>query len=143
MYCLFRKRFIAALIAIASASASFGAELVYRPINPAFGGNPFNGAFLLGTAQAQDRHKDPSKKGGKDDAAAQFTRTLQSRLLSGLANQISEALFGENPQDSGRIVFGDQVITFNRGLEAISIEIADANGSTTLIEVPTLQVEAP
>ena len=41
------------------ASAS---ELVYQPINPAFGGNPFNGPFLLETATLQNGH-EPNDKG--------------------------------------------------------------------------------
>ena len=29
-------------------------ELIYTPINPSFGGDPFMGSYLLGKAQAQD-----------------------------------------------------------------------------------------
>jgi curli production assembly/transport component CsgF len=36
----------------ASVSA-FASELVYRPTNPTFGGNPLNGSFLLQQAQSQ------------------------------------------------------------------------------------------
>ncbi len=43
----------------ASPLASAG-ELIYQPINPSFGGDPFAGSYLLGKAQAQDTHKDPS-----------------------------------------------------------------------------------
>lgn len=32
---------------------AFASEQVYHPINPALGGSPNNGAFLLSTAQAQ------------------------------------------------------------------------------------------
>ena len=34
-------------------------QLTYRPINPSFGGDPFNSAHLLGIANANDRYKDP------------------------------------------------------------------------------------
>ena len=34
-------------------------ELVYTPVNPSFGGSPLNGAWLLGSAQAQNDKKDP------------------------------------------------------------------------------------
>lgn len=48
---------VAAALAIgvcASATASaVASEMVYRPINPAFGGDPFNSSFLLETARAQ------------------------------------------------------------------------------------------
>lgn len=40
-------------------------------------------------------------------------------------------------------MFGDQTITFNRGLDSITIEILDTTtGSTTVIEVPTLSTRA-
>ena len=44
--------FIAALLGC-MASAQAG-ELHYVPVNPTFGGNPFNGPFLLGTANANN-----------------------------------------------------------------------------------------
>ncbi len=37
---------------IGNASAS---ELVYKPVNPNFGGNPFGGGFLQGNAASQDQ----------------------------------------------------------------------------------------
>jgi hypothetical protein len=42
----------AGLIAAMTGQA-FAGELVYRPINPNFGGDPLNGNYILGTAQAQ------------------------------------------------------------------------------------------
>jgi curli production assembly/transport component CsgF len=36
-------------------------QLVYRPVNPSFGGDPFNSAHLLGIANANDRYKDPNE----------------------------------------------------------------------------------
>lgn len=47
----------AACLATGRAAAS---ELVYTPINPHFGGNPFNAAGLLASAEAQKRFKDNS-----------------------------------------------------------------------------------
>ncbi len=132
----------AACVAALMAASATASELVYKPVNPAFGGRPLNGSFLLGTAQAQNDHKDPERRRRDDDPAAQFLRALESRLLSGLANQVTEAIFGEDAADSGTIVFDQQTITFQRGLEAISIEIVDAStGNTTVIELPTLQLD--
>jgi curli production assembly/transport component CsgF len=39
--------------------AAAAGQLTYRPINPSFGGDPFNSAHLLGIANANDRYKDP------------------------------------------------------------------------------------
>lgn len=49
-------------------------EQVYHPISPTFGGNPNNGTFLLGTAQAQG---EGTKSGN------------QGPDLSGLTNALS------------------------------------------------------
>jgi curli production assembly/transport component CsgF len=118
------------------------ADLVYQPINPAFGGRALNGQYLLNNAQAQNDFEDPDRRRQEDDPSDQFIRALESRLLNGLANQVAEAIFGENAQDSGTITFDDQTITFERGLEGISVEIVDtSNGSSTFIEIPTLQLD--
>jgi curli production assembly/transport component CsgF len=39
--------------------AAAAGQLTHRPINPSFGGDPFNSAHLLGIASANDRYKDP------------------------------------------------------------------------------------
>src|SRR5687768_2330768 len=40
-------------------SPAMSQDIVYQPINPSFGGNPFNSAHLLGIANAQNTFKDP------------------------------------------------------------------------------------
>lgn len=111
-------------------------DLTYTPINPSFGGNPFNSAHLLGVAGAQNDYKDPASLANQSQAA-QFARQLQSRLLSALASQVTDAIFGDNPQESGRIVFGGQTIEFNRTLDAVQLTITDETGAVTEIEIPT------
>ncbi len=118
---------------------SRGQDIVYQPINPSFGGNPFNSAHLLGIASAQNKYKDPNALSSQDPAS-QFLRTLQSRLLSSLATQITDVIFGENAQDSGVIQFGDQMISFVRGVDSVTLTITNnADGTVTEIIVPLLQ----
>ena len=127
----------AAAILIALSSPAAAQDLVYEPINPSFGGNPFNSAHLLGVANAQNDFKDPNatNRGSQADI---FARQLQSRLLSALSSQIVDAIFGENPQQSGTIRFGGQTITFVRGLEEVTLTITDdATGEVTTIVIPT------
>ncbi len=47
--------------AIAAMPAGANADLVYKPINPAFGGDPFNGAFLMDTALSQSKYHEDDK----------------------------------------------------------------------------------
>jgi curli production assembly/transport component CsgF len=129
--------------------SALASELIYQPINPSFGGNPFNSAHLLGLADRQNKYDDdggdrPSVSSGLSSTSQgeQFVRQLQSRLLSGLASQVADAIFGENAQDSGEIVFGEQQITFARGLETTTIEIVNTTtGETSTIQIPTFSVD--
>ena len=111
--------------------------MTYKPVNPSFGGNPFNSAHLLGIANAQNKFKDPDAKDGGSQADI-FARQLQSRLLSALSSQIVDAIFGENPQEHGIIKFGGQTIEFTRGLDEVTLNITDdATGEVTTIVIPT------
>lgn len=120
------------------AAPAMAQDLTYQPINPSFGGNPFNSSHLLGIANAQNDYKDPRATSTSGSQADIFARQLQSRLLSALSSQIVDAIFGENPQESGTISFGGQTIQFVRGLEDVTLTISnDDSGETTTIVVPT------
>lgn len=121
-------------------------DLVYTPVNPSFGGNPFNSGHLLGIANLQNDFTAPSRGSGRGATAPEnraadiFARQLQSRLLAEVSNDVVEAIFGENPQTQGEVVFGDTVIRFNRELTAVNLTIEDrSTGSVTDISVPLLQ----
>jgi len=112
-------------------------DIVYRPIDPSFGGNPFNSSHLLGIANAQNDYRDPAS-GQSNSQADIFARQLQSRLLSALSSQIVNAIFGENPQESGTISFGGQTINFVRSLTEVTLNITDdQTGEITTIVIPT------
>lgn len=131
--------------------AAFAGDLVYTPINPSFGGNPLNSSHLLGTANAQrtatarDKNElsggggtggDGTSTGSSD--AELFVRQLQGRLLSALASQVTEAIFGANPEDYGTIKFGDTIIEFDqRSGSEIRLVITDTTGVTEIV-VPRL-----
>jgi curli production assembly/transport component CsgF len=112
-------------------------DITYQPIDPSFGGNPFNSAHLLGIANAQNDTKDPKAQSTSSQADI-FSRQLQSRLLSALSSQIVDAIFGENPQERGTISFGGQTIDFVRNLTEVTLNITDnGTGEVTTIVIPT------
>lgn len=126
-------------------------DLTYTPVNPSFGGNPLNSSHLLGTANAQrqatasDANRGLGAGGGGTDTtpgsnnADLFVRQLEGRLLSALAGQVTEAIFGDNPQDSGNVTFGTTTVSFERTLESIRLLIVDnLDGTVTEIVVPQL-----
>lgn len=132
-------RYFAALVtaSLCYSTAAPAQDLTYEPVNPSFGGNPFNSAHLLGIANAQNNFKDPDAKASGSQADI-FARQLQSRLLSALSSQIVDAIFGENPQEHGTIRFGGQTIEFTRGLDEVTLTITDdATGEITTIVIPT------
>ena len=126
----------ATILAFAGAPA-LAQDITYQPVDPSFGGNPFNSAHLLGIANAQNDYKDPASRQTNSQADI-FARQLQSRLLSALSSQIVDAIFGENPQESGTISFGGQTIDFVRSLTEVTLTITDdTTGEVTTIVIPT------
>lgn len=114
-------------------------DIAYSPINPSFGGSPFNSSHLLGIAGAQKPEKARAAT-AELTTSELFLRQLQSRLLSALAGQVTDLIFGDNPQDHGTISFGNQLVTFERGLDTVVLTVVDlAAGTTTEIEIPILQ----
>lgn len=126
------------LWAAAVAAPSSAQDLVYQPVNPSFGGNPFNSDHLLGLATAQNKYTDPAAARANATQANNFAQQLQSRLLSALSSQVVEAIFGENPQEQGTIKFGGQTVEFFRSLDEVTLTITDdATGGITTIVIPT------
>lgn len=127
---------ILALAVACLAAPASGQDLVYEPINPSFGGNPFNSSHLLGIANAQNDYRDPRATSSNSQADL-LTRQLQSRLLSAVSSQIVDAIFGDDPQESGTFQFGDQVIFFQRTGNEVVITITNSlTGEVTEIRVP-------
>lgn len=78
-----------------------GGELVYRPINPSFGGDPFVGSFLLGKAQSQDTQEDPNRPSFQPDSPTErLIQSLESRLISRLISDVSSGDISEGSFDS-------------------------------------------
>lgn len=144
-------RYVLVLVVLSGAASA--QDLTFQFINPSFGGSPGNSAHLLGLANAQRtataRDADDGRRGalgggtgaddGRDTRADLFVRQLEGRLLSALSAEVTQAIFGENQQDSGTVEFGDTTITFDRTPEAITLNIIDAlDGTSTTITVPQL-----
>jgi curli production assembly/transport component CsgF len=118
---------LAALVGACRLSAA-ATELVYTPVNPAFGGNPLNGPVLLGTAQATNRHKDPAAV----DSAAQFAKQTPLQQFSDMLEravlgQLSAAATDSVMGSGGKLKPGS-VETGN-----FRIDIVDAGGGMLII----------
>jgi curli production assembly/transport component CsgF len=115
------------------------ADMVYKPINPSFGGDSFNSSHLQGLAASQNQYKESSSSSQQSNSE-RFLSMLQSRLYSSLATQVSEAIFGENAQPSGTITFDDQTISFVNDGTQVTLSVLDTTtGHVTNITIPIVQ----
>jgi len=136
----------AALAAIALAGSASGGEIVYRPVNPNFGGSPLNGQHLLSNATLQDDHEDPRAQSSLAQRSAASLRAgdgFQDRVDRLVLNQLSRQILGNlTDPDTGLLVPG----TIDTGISTIEItdlgaelEVVitnNASGEATRILVP-------
>ena len=122
-----------------SNNMALASPLVYTPINPSFGGSSFNGGWLLSSAQAQNKFREPVKKWTmpETDPIADFKKTLNRQLLYSLSRKIIDAAFGEEGFESGHYNLEDYTIDVSSGLDGIKVILTDSlTGNQTTIEVP-------
>lgn len=124
----------AGIILVAATSMASAGAIVYQPTNPAFGGYPGNGAWLLQEAGAQNQFQPTGSTGGLGSLTTGqiFAQQLKSQLYSSLANKITQAIFGENAQQSGTFAFEGTTIDFVRVGDQINITINDGTSITTV-----------
>jgi curli production assembly/transport component CsgF len=113
-------------------------ELIYQPVNPNFGGNPFNGTPLLNNALAQNNFKDPELKSRTSQSSAEsFEQRLDRAILSQLSRDLVTTAFGSGTITDGTFDTGVNTITIVTGLNETTITIVDnATGEITTVEVP-------
>ena len=111
-------------------SVATATELIYTPVNPSFGGSPFNGAWLLSSAQAQNKFKEPSRYTPRT-----FSDRLESMILNRLAGDIVNNMFGEEGLEPGHYTIGEYTVDVGSDGEYITVVINGPEGETT-IEVP-------
>ena len=85
-------------------------QLVYKPINPAFGGDTFNYQWLLSSANAQNQFDD-DKNGFNNlldglNSMDSFTDSLNRQILSQLSQKLFEDQFGDGKLQPGNYMFG-------------------------------------
>lgn len=130
-----------AMFIVASAITAFATEIIWEPVNPSFvGGNPLNGAYLLGKAQAQDNNKDPEQSSSELSRLDDFRETLNRNILSLLSSRIVEKAFGESTElPNGTFTVGDFKVTINDQITSFEVTVTDVpNNNTTVITIPTI-----
>ena len=82
---------------------SVAQNLVYKPKNPAFGGDTFNYQWMLSSAESQNLLKAPDGEDGFEQQSdlERFRDNLNSQLLSYLSRELFDNQFGSNTSGSG------------------------------------------
>jgi len=132
------------LIAVLSLLAFFqinarAQDFVYQPINPAFGGNPYNYSWLLNSANTQNDYKEESDPFGflDDDPLSSFQSDLNSQVLNEISRQLYFNQFGEDGLTDGYYEFGSYEIDVSTTSEGMQIRIIDTmTGSETTVVIP-------
>jgi len=122
--------------ALLLANATAASELVYTPINPSFGGSPFNAQWLLNSAQAQNKFKE---EGWQRDPLEDFQDMLARQILYRMSSNIIDEAFGEYGEalQPGHYEIGNYTIDITTDGVVITVVIIDiVTGNTTSIEVP-------
>ncbi|MGO3056031.1 MULTISPECIES: curli assembly protein CsgF [Halomonas] len=114
------------------ASTASAGELIYRPLNPSFGGDPFMGTYLLGKAQSQDTNTDPNSRGIETISSTErLVQSLESRLISQLISDVGAGNVGQGSFDSGDF----SVVVRDEGGQLIVRVIDKVTGDVTNISV--------
>ncbi len=140
-----RKVLLLLLVAGFCSQGAKAQALLYRPVNPAFGGNTFNYQWLQSSAQAQDKTKDPTQSSllssrttglTSTNSLDSFTESLSRQLLSRLTNQLLNSQFGEDTLKEGTYQYGDLRVDITNASDGINIRIVDGKGGETTLTVP-------
>jgi len=124
---------------LSTVQVAFNQDLIYRPINPAFGGDTFNYQWLLSSAQEQNDYKEKSKISSllDQDPVKQFQDDLNRQILNQLSRKLVTDLFGEEGLKDGTFSLGSFEIEIRNGLDGVHINILNINnGGETSIIVP-------
>lgn len=85
-------------------SFCYSQDLVYKPKNPALGGDTFNYQWMLSSAESQNRIEDPNQE-DKFKQPSELER-FKSNLNNQLLNYLSRSLFQNQFGDGGALGTG-------------------------------------
>ena len=112
---------------LVTGTASAG-EITYTPVNPNFGGNPFNAAPLLSSAAAQDDFDDPDTV----TRAGSTGRTFADRVDSLVLSQLARAALGKITDADGNLIPNS---TIDTGLSTITVTEIDGGANLEVVVV--------
>jgi curli production assembly/transport component CsgF len=112
-------------------------DLVYKPINPAFGGDTFNYQWMLNSADSQNKYKEPDTGAADQTALQSFKDNLNNQLLNQVSNSIFLKQFGEKGIVPGSYTFGSLSVNIYPSNMGLVVDILDTDtGEKTQVVIP-------
>jgi len=127
---------IVTIIALLLGTCGFAQQLVYRPVNPMFGGETFNYQQLLNSANVQNRFGDDSGSQLDRSSLGQFSESLNRQILGQLTRGIFDQQLGDG-LEPGTFTFGTLSLEIFDSAEGLVVNILDiSTGEQTQIIIP-------
>ncbi|EIA09040.1 curli production assembly/transport component CsgF [Flavobacterium frigoris] len=113
-------------------------DLVYKPKNPAFGGDTFNYQWLASSAESQNSFKDKIDTSQKPQTELErFTANLNSQLLNQVSSSLFTQQFGNRGITIGSYTFGSLSIEVYPSSGGLTVDILDTKtGEQTQVIIP-------
>jgi len=131
------KSFVILMTFILFYNISFSQEMVYKPINPAFGGDTFNYQWLLSQADAQNAFEEKEDPFNIQTELEKFKADLNRQLLDKVTRTLFQNQFGEEDLTPGTYAYGSLILTITQTSEGLLVDILDKDtGDQTQILIP-------
>ena len=117
---------------------AYSQQLVYKPVNPAFGGDTFNYQWLLSSASAQNQFDNKDGTGITNSGSlSNFADSLNRQVLSELSRKLFQDQFGSGGVQAGNYMFGSLYLQITNTAQGMMISILDTNtGEQSEIVIP-------
>ena len=127
-------------------SAATAGDLTYKFNNPSFNGIGYSSHVLTienltHTRRAEIKSKQEAaareiEREKENSNVNKFLANLESRIYAELSKQISDKLFGENPQSSGTIDLLGNTVAYEMTDDLVTLNVTQTDGSVTKVEIP-------
>jgi curli production assembly/transport component CsgF len=137
------------ILFILISSFCYSQDLVYKPKNPALGGDTFNYQWMLSSAESQNKIEDPNKedKFAQPSELERFKENLNSQLLNYLSRTLFQNQFGDGAtlgtgtgagqMQEGVFVFGSLSVELYQSNLGLVVNILDiVTGEESQIIIP-------
>ena len=121
-------------------------ELTYDFKSPSFTGIGYSSHLLTienltHTRKAEIKSKQEAaareiEREKENSNVNKFLANLESRIYAELSKQISDKLFGENPQTSGTVDLLGNTIAYEMTDDKVTLNVTQADGTYTKVEIP-------